>query len=433
MHPLLSWALFITAVGVAYFATKKSGKKRASKKIEPLHEKPKAIVPKSLSGTDAAEAKKKLQQKKKKPKKAALSNNVAKDVLSTDDGGNQSDGDAAHEVDSADVAKRLQAMKQGLKPSVSRSGGRQTNLAPSAPAYAASQTSSTGGDADIDEEEQAGPDYLSIQKSSSTDPSDMLEAPTGGPGVLRIGAPIQPPRPQKKKITSSSSDTGIHASKNAKKKEKKKAEREAERADQHARFEQHRKAVRAQEATQQQNKPVQAQPPQSSAWSTVNGKKTSTSANTAPIRENFSGELLDTFVPNSQTSSHASSDEKLLQSTTLGDSWEAIPQGAMAPELEWNEVKSKKMRKDRKGDESEATKSADEYKPRIVAVPEPVNVPVNTTIKQVQRKESRKNITSSTTPINASSSDTTKTASSSDWAEVDNIDNWAVHPESSDF
>jgi len=422
MHPLVSWAIFLGVAAAVYFGTRRQKRARQARKAtEGIQEKTKAVFLNVGSGTDGADVKKK-QRKKNKSKKPAVSSSVAKEVVSTDDGGNLSDDGMAQEVDSKDVAKRLQAMKKGG--AVSQAAPRQSsNLAPSASPYAASQASSTGADGDIDEEEGAP------FPGSSADPSDMLEASTGGPGVLKIGAPIQPPRTQKAKKASNTSEGGIHASKNAKKKEKKKAEREAERADQQARFEQHRKAIRAQETAQQKNKP--APPPASSAWSEAGAKKGPRPPAIATPVVSGSSELLDTFVPQNQKDSD---NDTLQQSTTLGDSWESIPRGVMVPEPEWNEVKSKKTRKEKK-DDSDAAKSADEYKAKPIApTPEPIIKPARSP-KPVAQKESSKNDNAFgmlDTESTASVGDT-RTASSSDWAEVDNLDKWDVHPESSDF
>ncbi|KAF8536484.1 hypothetical protein BDD12DRAFT_284713 [Trichophaea hybrida] len=408
MGPMLSWAVFLSVIGAVYYVSQRKTPSPGGKKHVPLQEKPKSVFVSTLgSGTETGDVKKKTKKKAKK------STTVAKEVVSTDDGGNKSDDDVAEEVDLRDVARRLKT-GEGAKLGASRKGG---NLAPSP--YAASQTSSAGADGDIDEEEAAPltqSDYL--PKSSSTDPSDMLEAPTGGPGVLRIGAPTQLPRGQKKKAVASTPEAGVHANKNAKKKEKKKAEREIERADQQARFEQHRKAMRAEEAAQQKSRPNQVESPAASTWTQVGAKKApAVPVAPAPSVPASSTALLDTFTPDSDN-------EKIQQSTTLGDSWESIPPGVMVPEPEWNQVK-KKTRGAKKAEDTDAGKSSDEAsRPKPVPTPEPVKQPKAP--KPVQKKVSNNNFGVLDTTSDA------RTASGSDWAEVDN-ENWAVHPESSDY
>jgi hypothetical protein len=412
MGPILSWAVFLSVIGAIYYVSQRKTPTPGGKKHVPLQEKPKSVFVSTLgSGAETGDIKKKTKKKAKK------STTTAKEVVSTDDSGNKSDDDVAQEVDLRDVARRLKA-GDGPKFGASRKGG---NLAPSP--YAASQTSSAGADGDIDEEEVTPltqSDYL--PKSSSTDPSDMLETPTGGPGVLRISAPTQLPRGQKKKTVASTPEAGVHVNKNAKKKEKKKAEREMERADQQARFEQHRKAMRAEEAAQQKNRPNQAHAAAESAWTQVGAKKapvapavpSAPSAPSAPA----SPALLDTFTPDSDN-------EKIQQSTTLGDSWESIPRGVMVPEPEWNQVK-KKTRGAKKAEDTDAGKSSDEAsRPKPVPTPEPMKQP-KATKPVVQKKASNNNF-----GVLDTTSDT-RTTSGSDWAEVDN-ENWTVHPESSDI
>lgn len=391
MGPLISWALFISVVGAIWFVSRrqKTPQKNAKKVVDVLPEKAKAVFSSGGGGgaESAAEVKKKSKKKSKKSSSAAasLSNSITKgkqvEVKSDDD------DDVAQEVDLKDVARRLKAGGAGR--------------------YAASQTSSTGADGDIDEEEH----------SKSTDPTDMLEPSTSGPGVLRIGPPVQPPRSQKKK-SAPANDSGLHAAKNAKKKEKEKAARAQERAEQHARLEQHRKAQRAAEAARPAASPAPATASSaSSAWSQVGSKKVPrvvTPVPAATSTASSSSALLDTFTPGDSDS------EPIQRSTTLGDSWESIPPNAMAPEPEWNEVKSKRsIRSIKKSDDSaDETITIPKAKTPTPA-PEPkatLAPPVAT--KQV--KAPKKQTPGSTT-------------SGSDWAEVDNIDNWEVHPESSDY
>ncbi|KAI5851990.1 hypothetical protein BZA05DRAFT_398587 [Tricharina praecox] len=406
MNSLISWALFISVVGAIWFVQQRGKTPQAQKiakkvaevlpeKVKAVPEKAKAKVASSGGGgvESAGEVKKKAKKKVKKSSSSAaasLSNSVVKEkkveVKSDDD---DDDDDVAEEVDLKDVARRLKLGGAGR--------------------YAGSQTSSTGADGDIDEE-----------YSKSNDPSDMLEPSTSGPGVLRIGAPVQPPRTQKKK-SAPVNDSGVHAAKNAKKKEKEKAARAQERAEQHARLEQHRKAQRVAEAARpavSSPAPVSAAAAAaSSAWTQVGSKKpprATTPVPAATSTASSSSALLDTFTPGDSDS------EPIQRSTTLGDSWESIPPNAMVPEPEWNEVKSKKStRSMRKSDDSadetitlpKAKTPTPAPEPRATLAP-----PVATKQVKAPKKETRGS-----------------TTSGSDWAEVDNIDNWEVHPESSDY
>ncbi|KAA8894849.1 hypothetical protein FN846DRAFT_373402 [Sphaerosporella brunnea] len=404
MGPLVSWAVFLCVAAAVWYLNQRN-KKTVPKKQDPLQdkEKPKALfVNAGGSGTDAAgEIKKKAR---KKTKKSTTAKEVPVVPKETESANTQSDDDdVAEEIDLRDAARRMKAQGLGassLKPGASRN-------------YAASQTSSTGADGDIDDEE------FTAVKGSSSDPSDMLEASTGGPGVLRIGAPVQPPRGQKSKKSTASSEPGVHATKNAKKKEKKKAERAEERAEQQARFEQHRKAMRAEEAKQQQTRPAASPAPDTSAWTQVgaSGKKSPAPAVT-PVSEPV---LLDIFTPAD------SADETITASTTLGDSWESIPRGLQVPEPEWNEVKSKKGRKDRKADDSDAPKSSDERE----AAPKPKPVapaPEFTRPAPVVPKPKATKVSNNFAALES------RTTSGSDWTSIDdNVENWVAHPESSDY
>ncbi|KAI5805912.1 hypothetical protein EDC01DRAFT_270199 [Geopyxis carbonaria] len=417
--PIISWGILIAVVGVWYYLNNKKKVVPDKKAVNATLEKSKNVFLTGGSGTDAGEAKK----KKKKKNKAALSNTAPKEVVSTDD--QVSDGEVAEEVNPADVVKRLQSIKNGGngKGTASRQGRQGSNLAPSHSPF--SQTSSTGADADIDEEESTPLVRSAIStKGSSTDPSDMLEAPTSaGPAVLKIGAPIQPPRQPKTK-SAPKDESGLHANKNQKKKEKKKAEKDAARADQKSRFEQHRQTMRAEEAAQQKTKPTPARAAASSAWTQANGGSAPVVA--APVASAPAGSLLDTFV---------SEDEQAQQNAALGDSWEAVPLHVQEPEPEWSEVKSKKDRKPKKAATptnevpgSDYFKSSDEYTPSVQAAP-PVKQPVRQPVKPAAPKKEAAPKGGNAYSMLETASDA-KTTSGSDWSQVDNLDNWAVHPES---
>lgn len=411
MSPFLSWALFLSVVGaVWYYQTKKN----QPPTVKPLLDKSKNILLELASGTDTDSKK-----KKSKPKKKAASS-VPKEIISTDDAASQDD-DVAEEVNPAEAAKRFQASKNGgtIQPSSNRTG-RQGKLAPASPFATASQTSSTGADADIDEEDATplpNSDYPSLPKSSSADPSDMLEE-SSGPGVLKI-VPATQTRVQPKRAKSSSTKTeaGIHATKNAKKKEKAKAEREAERKLQNEKFEQHRKAQRAAEAVQQKGKP--AAPPASSAWNHSDTNGAEKPSVPTPITKAASEQpLLDTF---SSEDDHAT--ETQMMSTTLNDSvgWEDIPSRIIV-EPEWNEVK-RKSRKERKAPSSSGE---DEPKPQS-------RQPSTSRVERPPLPKTQSTKTSNTfsaldtgdhfsTAASASGSDT-KNQSSDDWSAVEN---WGV-------
>lgn len=438
---IISWGLFLTLAGGVYWvylSPKSAATKLHSKPI--IEDKGASSAFLNASGAEGAE------KKKRKKKKPALSNTAPKDIVSTDDGfkaaESTDDDDVAQEEDQAELLRRLQTLREGSsiggkKPASASSSTRQ--LAPQKPALAApaspfataSQTSSAGADADIDEEEATrlpGSDYAP-QQSLSSDPSDMLES-TGGPGVLKITSSTQLPRAPKQKTTNTASQSGVHSSKNAKKKEKKKSEKEAEKADQKARFELHRATMRATEVAKQKSKPSQPATPLS-AWASSNSEAPSTAPGPA------TGELLDTFAApaatkapaTQQTPTDSEEEKQQMRSTHLGDSyWEEIPEHLIGG---WNEVQ-KKGRKQKKaagevqtGDEStDARESLHSKLPTRV----PSKAPTKAAKPVVQKKV--------TSPggngfqlLDTGSTTSNTNNSSSDWAEVDDLDNWAVHPE----
>ncbi|TGZ79638.1 hypothetical protein EX30DRAFT_396974 [Ascodesmis nigricans] len=373
--PLLSWGIVLGLVGVFWFLSRPKQAKQAVATARATTEKAKPIF---VGSTAEADEKKSKKKKKKTAKPATTPKEV---VATTDDA--PSDDDLAEEVNLKDVARRMQSQK------VTGVGSGKKNASGHSP-FATASTS--GADADIDEEESTP------LTGSSRDPSDMLEAPTDGPGVLRIGAPVQPPRSKKQKAQSTTSEPGIHASKNAKKKEKKKAEKEAARADQKSRFEQHRQSMRAEQAAAEKARP--APETSSSSWS---AGKPSGSSESTPVNST----LLDTFAPQ--------------EPRGLGESWEAIPPHVQEPEPEWNEVQSRKSRKTKadakSSDEQEASMPPPRsISPAIKPLPKP-QLPQ----PQIPKKQ----------PSKAKSEQ--RTTSGSDWSQVDNIEAWAVHPDESDF
>ncbi|KAI5853119.1 hypothetical protein DFP73DRAFT_29971 [Morchella snyderi] len=446
---VLSWSIFLALVGGiywVYFSPKSAAVRSSSKAV--AEDKGAGSIFLGASGTESAVA----GEKKKKKKKAALSNTAAKEPVSTGNiakAAESTDDDVAQEVDQAELLRRLQSLKEGgnVGGKKSSSASSSTRLAPkkalaapASPFATASQTSSAGADADIDEEEATRlpeSEYSSVSKQShSSDPSDMLDPSTGGPGVLKITSSTQLPRSQKQKTTSAADQAGVHASKNAKKKEKQKAAKEAEKAEQKARFELHRATMRAAESAKQKNKPQAATPPPPSAWTSVNSQ----TALTAPTPPKTDG-LLDTFSTPSTINKPGTSDDspidsedekKQMRSTHLDNSyWEEIPEHLIGG---WNEVQ-KKSRKQKKaatdaqaGDESTDAKSGTENFQSKSSVKAPVKAPTKIVRQTIQKKDTSTSGNGFQLLDSGSTTSDTKN-SSSDWAEIDDSDNWAVHPE----
>lgn len=421
-----------------YLSPKSAATKLHSKPI--VEDKGAGRVFLNASGTEGAE------KKKRKKKKPALSNVAPKDV-SVDDGfkaaESTDDDDVAQEEDQAELLRRLQTLREGSGSKKPASASSSRQLAPQKPALVvptspfatASQTSSAGADADIDEEEATrlpGSDYTP-QQSLSSDPSDMLESSTSGPGVLRITPSAQLPRPSKQKATVN--QPIVHSNKNAKKKEKKKLEKEIEKADQKARFELHRATMRATEVAKQKSKPPQPAPP-SSAW-TSSGQAPSTAPKSA------TDGLLDTFAApvatsaptaTQQTATDSEEEKQQMRSTHLGDSyWEEIPEHLIGG---WNEVQ-KKGRKQKKaagevqtGDESTDARSGKESLHNKPSARVPSKAPAKVVKPVVPKKVvSTGGNGFQLLDTGSTTSNTNTNNSSSDWAEVDDLDNWAVHPE----
>jgi hypothetical protein len=447
---VLSWSIFLALVGGiywVYFSPKSAVVRSSSKAV--TEDKGAGSIFLGASGTESAVA----GEKKKKKKKAALSNTAAKEPVSTGNiakaAESTDDDDVAQEVDQAELLRRLQSLKEGgnvggkkssSTSSSTRLAPKKALAAPASPFATASQTSSAGADADIDEEEATRlpeSEYSSVSKQShSSDPSDMLEPSTGGQGVLKITSSTQLPRSQKQKTTSAADQAGVHASKNAKKKEKQKAAKEAEKAEQKARFELHRATMRAAESAKQKNKPQAATPPPPSAWTSVN----SHTAPVAPAAPKADG-LLDTFSTPSTLNKPSTTDDspidsedekKQMRSTHLDNSyWEEIPEHLIGG---WNEVQ-KKSRKQKKaatdaqtGDESTDAKSGRENFQSKSSVKAPVKAPAKIVRQTVQKKDTSTSGNGFQLLDSGSTTSDTKN-SSSDWAEIDDSDNWAVHPE----
>lgn len=443
---IISWGLFLTLAGGVYWvylSPKSAATKLHAKPI--VEDKGAGGIFLNASGTEGTE------KKKKKKKKPTPNNTAPKDIISTDDGfkaaESTDDDDVAQEEDQAELLRRLQSLREGSnsggkKPVSASSSTRQLAPqkpalgAPTSPFATASQTSSAGADADIDEEEATrlpGSDYAP-QQSLSSDPSDMLESSTGGPGVLKITSSAQLPRPPKQKTTNTASQSGVHSSKNAKKKEKKKSEKEAEKADQKARFELHRATMRATEVAKQ-NKPLQSVTPPS-AW-TSNDQAPSTAPKSA------TNELLDTFatpvaksapVVTQQTTTDSEEEKQQMRSTHLDDSyWEEIPAHLIGGG--WNEV-PKKGRKQKKaagevqtGDESTDARSGKEtIHSKSSAGRVPGRAP-SKAVKPVVQKKVTPASGNGFQLLDTGSATSNTNNSSSDWAEVDDLENWAVHPE----
>lgn len=438
---IISWGLFLTFAGGVYWVYL-SPKSAATK----LHVKP-IIEDKGAggiflnpSGTEGAE------KKKRKKKKPTPSNTAPKDIISTDDGfkaaESTDDDDVAQEEDQAEVLRRLQSLREGSniggkKPASASSSTRQlapqkAALAPASPFATASQTSSAGADADIDEEEATrlpGSDYVP-QQTLSSDPSDMLESSTGGPGVLKITTSAQLPRPPKQKTTSTASQSGVHSNKNAKKKEKKKSEKDAEKADQKARFELHRATMRATEVAKQNSKPPQSVTPPSAWASNDQAPSTAPKSTTDGLLDTFAAPVAKSApAATRQTTTDSEEEKQQMRSTHLGDSyWEEIPDHLIGG---WNEVQ-KKGRKQKKaagevqtGDESTDARSGKE------------GLLNKATARVLNRAPSKPVVQKKVTPaggngfqlLDTGSTTSNTNNSSSDWAEVDDLDNWAVHPE----
>ncbi|CUS08673.1 unnamed protein product, partial [Tuber aestivum] len=460
---LISWGLFLAIAFAGYWWYGGSGRAQphGRRVVSAASDKLSGSGIFVSSGTDGNTAEKK---KKPKKKKTALSNTVPKKVTYNGNGekvAQSTDDDVAQDEDELQALRRLQSLTEsgGKKGAPSSSSTKQSQsqksqlqkphlTTPASPFATASQTSSTGADADIDEEETSQLPGSGFPQSTSTDPSDMLEGSTPGARVLTITPSTQPPPSQRQGPITPSGQSGTHAIKNAKKKEKKKLEKEAERADQKARFEQHRASVRATEAAKLKSKPPPDDRMVDSAWITVNGKRSSTPTN-APEIKSVSGDLLDTFVsPDSQASTqHISGDSEedknlaksqdLTQRQDITDSlWETVPAYLAA---DWSEVQRKGRKQKKVNNNPDTGKSEDESasieSTKVSRQPEPERPPVSK--KEGFKKEASQTVASEATrssngfqllDTGSTTSDTKN--SSSDWAEVDDSDNWAVHTES---
>ncbi|RPA91216.1 hypothetical protein L873DRAFT_1831471 [Choiromyces venosus 120613-1] len=426
---IVSWGLFLAIAFAGYWWYGGSGKAQPHGKQK-------------LPAGSVFVSKKKKRPKKKKaalsntaPKKAAPNEDSEKVAQSTDD-------DVAHDEDElqslqSSGKKGAASSSSAKQPQSQKSQSQKPHLkAPASPFATASQTSSTGADADIDEEEASQLPESGFQQSTSTDPSDMLEDSAPGARVLTITPSTQPPRTQKQRSTTPTSQSGTQSAKNAKKKEKKKMEKEAERADQKARFEQHRAS---------KSKPSSDDTMVGSAWITVNGKRSSTPTN-APAAKLASGDLLDTFVsPDTQaiiqrTSGDSEDDRNvtnskdLAQAQDINDSlWETVPAYLAA---DWSEVQRKGRKQKKAAGNPDAGKSGDESatvestKVSYEAKPERPTV----SKKEASKKETSKTMASGSAKsgngfqlLDTGSTTSDTKNSSSDWAEVDDSDNWAVH------
>ncbi|KAG0126493.1 hypothetical protein HOY82DRAFT_581032 [Tuber indicum] len=459
---LVSWGLFLAIAFAGYWWY------GGSRKVQPHGKRIISAASEKLSGgsvfvssgTDGNAAEKK---KKSKKKKAALSNTCTKKVASIEGGekvAQSTDDDAAQDEDELQALRRLQSLTEGggKKGALSGSPANQSQsqksqlqkpylTTPASPFATASQTSSTGADADIDEEETSQLPGPGFQQSTSSDPSDMLEESTTGARILTITPSTQPPRTQKQRSTTPAIQSGTHANKNAKKKEKKKLEKEAERADQKARFEQHRASVRAAEVAKQKSKLPSDDPMVGSAWITVNGKRSSTPTN-APEANPASGDLLDTFVspdPHARTqhiSVDSEEDENLAKCLDpthrqdINDSlWETVPAYLAA---DWSEVQRKGRKQKKAINNPDTGKSGDESASvESTKVSQQPNPGRPTFSKEGLKKETSKAMANESTKagngsqlLDAGSTTSDTKNSSSDWAEVDDSDNWAVHTES---
>ncbi|KAL7273312.1 hypothetical protein RUND412_003841 [Rhizina undulata] len=454
MGPIASWATFLTIVGGIYWIYFRKSPQPAvgqrTKRATPtVTEQPRTqsgkggsnALTSGGSGTEATSAAADKKKKKKK-KKAAPSNTSQKESVPVEENAEKaesSDDDVAQEVDQKEVAKRLQAMREGNTvaaapkapaPRTSRQATiQQANLAaPSTRSYAASQASSTGADGDIDEEFAVG------LTSTSTDPSDMLGEESAGTRILSIKPSSQPPRQPKQKAVSTSPQPGAQASKNAKKNAKKKLEKEAERAEQKSRFEEHRASMRAVEATKQNTKPQAPAPTQASVWTNAGEEGSSSVATLAPAAPT-SEEFLDTFNPadnsagSQATPTDSEEDKRQMRSTHLDASvWEEIP-----PHLDsgWNEVSSKKTRKQKKQSDEQIGHSSDEAAAAIPAglIPAPIAAPKKAAKQPTKPPKEAPRSGNGFQALDTFDSVSESKGSSSDWAEVDDPDHWAVHPE----
>ncbi|KAG0643027.1 hypothetical protein HOY80DRAFT_998043 [Tuber brumale] len=460
---LVSWGLFlaIAFAGYWWYGGSRKAQPHGKRIISAASEKLSGGGVFVSSGTDGNAAEKK---KKPKKKKAALSNTSTKKVASIEGGekvAQSTDDDVAQDEDELQALRRLQSLTEcgGKKGTLSGSSANQSQsqksqlqkpylTTPASPFATASQTSSTGADADIDEEETSQLPGSGFQQSTSADPSDMLEESASGARILTITPSTQPPRTQKQRSTTPAIQSGTHANKNAKKKEKKKLEKDAERADQKARFEQHRASVRAAEVAKQKIKPPSDDLMVGSAWITVNGKRSTTPTNTPEVKL-ASGDLLDTFVsPDTQASTqHISGDSEEdksfakhqdpAQHQDINDSlWETVPAYLAA---DWSEVQRKGRKQKKAINNPDTGKSGDESasveSTKVSQQPNPERSTVSK--REGLKKETSKTVDSESTKsgngfqlFDAGSTTSDTKNSSSDWAEVDDSDNWAVHTES---
>lgn len=434
MGPVENWSIFILIVGGLYYFYfhKKPTPTRTLKRAEEVvinTTKGSALY---LGASGAGSGNEVAEKKKKKPaKKPAKPQSVpAPKIALSSDG---SDDEAVQEEDPRESIKRLHALKSGQslpnkaeasgsKPESSTARARQIpqkkqSLAPKSPLATASQASSTGADADIDEEGSTP-----LNTVSGDDPSDMLEKPAPGPRVMTINPSTQPTRQPKAK-KEAAPEPGTQSKKNQKKKEKAKAAREEELAMLRSNREQYRAVQKAEEAKSQRGQPPAPVPQPDSAWTTVNGKSAKKTTEPTTTVKSRPSDLLDTFEAQttSYTSRNVDSDEEPQTHPSNLDAshWEEVP-AHVREEGEWNTVGTKKTKEKTKPIlSSESSKTAtqeQEIKPRKQALALPTGVPKATPI--IRNK--------SVNGFEALSGDSAVSTRSSDWAEVDA---WDVHPQ----
>lgn len=400
--PQLPWGTKRIGDQVIITRPEEKTEKRKKRKAE---KQPKA---EKLEKTERAEKAEKLMKVEKKPQKAEKAKPqpaINQEVAPSFD--NDSDNDV-EEQDSKEDIRRLYALKSGVSlervgssgPKSNKARGRLPASKQNLPApTAASRTSSTGAEADIDEKEP-------FRYPSSSDPSDMLEVPKPGTRVLSITPSTQPPR-ENKSPHSTTPEPGTHSKKNQKKKEKSKQAKEEEAAAQKAAREKHKAAQRADEGVRQHRIPV---PAVESVWATVNGKDGKSS-----------GAALPDFLDTSNTAappSEKSDEEPQTRSSYLDQSqWEEVPSHIQS-QHEWTTVPPKKNKDQSKAKQGAASESdVPQAKPELEKKSRTKPLVTNSTTISIRGKH--------THGFEVLSDDTTQ--GSPDWAEHDG---WEVHPSS---
>ncbi|MCJ1359094.1 MAG: hypothetical protein MMC33_009094 [Icmadophila ericetorum] len=222
----------------------------------------------SSAGDESNKNKKGKKQKTNTAPETKSNRLIEESNISTQTGAGDDDGmdnkEFARQLLGAKMGDSLKPTGQEAKPRKTKKLGKSEEITNGVPRISAT-SSTTGADADDDLSPATSPNM--VAQTLSTGVEDMIEAPAPGPSVLKITAPLQPPKNTQPKAPKPAQPQETQKQRqNRRKREAQKFEREQAEKERRVLMEKQLRTAREAEGRPAKNGVPVSKPPAKNAW-----------------------------------------------------------------------------------------------------------------------------------------------------------------------